>query len=153
MSSFDAKWEQFIEEKGFKGFMDEYHGRWLHSYVFFSSSPFFYPVFYNVILTFFFSAVTYLADKTFFSPPPNPTLSSVSSVSPQTTVFSAVSPSPTNLKPLPVSHPCTTGTSTLARMIVVLGFLLFLGLEELPEPKRIISHRLWTSSRMGTVLI
>ncbi|OXH47607.1 biotin-protein ligase [Cryptococcus neoformans] len=31
MSSFDAKWEQFIEEKGFKGFMDEYHGRWLHS--------------------------------------------------------------------------------------------------------------------------
>ncbi|ODN76679.1 biotin-[acetyl-CoA-carboxylase] ligase [Cryptococcus amylolentus CBS 6039] len=31
MSSFDAKWEQFIEEKGFKGFMDEYHGRWLHA--------------------------------------------------------------------------------------------------------------------------
>ncbi|WWC87886.1 biotin-[acetyl-CoA-carboxylase] ligase [Kwoniella dendrophila CBS 6074] len=31
MNSFDSKWEQFIEEKGFKGFMDEYHGRWLHS--------------------------------------------------------------------------------------------------------------------------
>ncbi|WVQ79125.1 biotin-[acetyl-CoA-carboxylase] ligase [Cryptococcus sp. DSM 104549] len=31
MSSFDGKWQQFIEEKGFKGFMDEYHGRWLHA--------------------------------------------------------------------------------------------------------------------------
>ncbi|WVF65761.1 biotin-[acetyl-CoA-carboxylase] ligase [Kwoniella sp. CBS 6097] len=31
MSAFDAKWEQFIEDKGFKGFMNEYHGRWLHS--------------------------------------------------------------------------------------------------------------------------
>ncbi|KAK8861576.1 biotin-[acetyl-CoA-carboxylase] ligase [Kwoniella newhampshirensis] len=31
MTAFDSKWEQFIEEKGFKGFMDEYHGRWLHS--------------------------------------------------------------------------------------------------------------------------
>ncbi|WVQ93402.1 biotin-[acetyl-CoA-carboxylase] ligase [Kwoniella sp. CBS 9459] len=31
MSAFDAKWEQFVEEKGFKGFMNEYHGRWLHS--------------------------------------------------------------------------------------------------------------------------
>ncbi|WRT65701.1 biotin-[acetyl-CoA-carboxylase] ligase [Kwoniella shivajii] len=31
MNSFDSKWEQFIEEKGFKGFMEEYHGRWLHS--------------------------------------------------------------------------------------------------------------------------
>ncbi|WWC68621.1 biotin-[acetyl-CoA-carboxylase] ligase [Kwoniella pini CBS 10737] len=31
MSSFDSKWEQFIDEKGFKGFMNEYHGRWLHS--------------------------------------------------------------------------------------------------------------------------
>lgn len=41
MSSFDAKWEQFIEEKGFKGFMDEYHGRWLHSSVFFF---FFIPI-------------------------------------------------------------------------------------------------------------
>nr|ODO02444.1 biotin-[acetyl-CoA-carboxylase] ligase [Cryptococcus depauperatus CBS 7855] len=30
MSSFNAKWEQFIEEEGFEGFMDEYHGRWLH---------------------------------------------------------------------------------------------------------------------------
>ncbi|WVW80144.1 biotin-[acetyl-CoA-carboxylase] ligase [Kwoniella bestiolae CBS 10118] len=31
MNSFENKWEQFIEEKGFKGFMNEYHGRWLHS--------------------------------------------------------------------------------------------------------------------------
>lgn len=54
MSSFDAKWEQFIEEKGFKGFMDEYHGRWLHSYVFFFSSPFFYPVFLQCHTDFFF---------------------------------------------------------------------------------------------------
>jgi biotin--protein ligase len=33
MDSFESKWEQFIEEKGFSGFMDEYHGRWLHSCV------------------------------------------------------------------------------------------------------------------------
>lgn len=51
MSSFDAKWEQFIEEKGFKGFMDEYHGRWLHSCVFIPSIPF---VSCNLILMFFF---------------------------------------------------------------------------------------------------
>ncbi|OCF44972.1 biotin-[acetyl-CoA-carboxylase] ligase [Kwoniella heveanensis CBS 569] len=31
MVAFDAKWEQFIEDKGFKGFTNEYHGRWLHS--------------------------------------------------------------------------------------------------------------------------
>ncbi|OCF57904.1 biotin-[acetyl-CoA-carboxylase] ligase [Kwoniella mangroviensis CBS 10435] len=31
MNSFENKWEQFIDEKGFKGFMNEYHGRWLHS--------------------------------------------------------------------------------------------------------------------------
>ena len=30
MNSFEVKWEQFIEEKGFDGFMDEYLGRWLH---------------------------------------------------------------------------------------------------------------------------
>jgi biotin--protein ligase len=34
MNSFESKWEQFIEEKGFQGLMDEYHGRWLHSYAF-----------------------------------------------------------------------------------------------------------------------
>lgn len=33
MASFEAKWDQFIDEKGFQGFMDEYHGRWLHSCV------------------------------------------------------------------------------------------------------------------------
>lgn len=31
MNSFEMKWEQFIEEKGFHGFLDEYYGRWLHS--------------------------------------------------------------------------------------------------------------------------
>lgn len=30
MNAFEVKWEQFIEEKGFDGFMDEYLGRWLH---------------------------------------------------------------------------------------------------------------------------
>lgn len=30
MNAFEVKWEQFIEEKGFEGFMDEYLGRWLH---------------------------------------------------------------------------------------------------------------------------
>ena len=33
MNSFEQKWEQFIEEKGFSGFLDEYYGRWLHSCV------------------------------------------------------------------------------------------------------------------------
>jgi biotin--protein ligase len=33
MNAFEVKWEQFIEEKGFSGFMDEYLGRWLHTYV------------------------------------------------------------------------------------------------------------------------
>jgi biotin--protein ligase len=33
MNSFEQKWEQFVEEKGFSGFMNEYYGRWLHSYV------------------------------------------------------------------------------------------------------------------------
>lgn len=55
MSSFDAKWEQFIEEKGFKGFMDEYHGRWLHSYVLIPSIPF---VSCNLILMFFFFEIS-----------------------------------------------------------------------------------------------
>lgn len=31
MNAFEVKWEQFIEEKGFSGFMDEYLGRWLHT--------------------------------------------------------------------------------------------------------------------------
>ncbi|ORY24373.1 biotin-protein ligase [Naematelia encephala] len=31
MNSFESKWDQFIENKGFHGFMDEYHGRWLHT--------------------------------------------------------------------------------------------------------------------------
>ncbi|KAK4690100.1 biotin---protein ligase, partial [Tremellales sp. Uapishka_1] len=31
MNSFVVMWEKFISEKGFKGFMDEYHGRWLHT--------------------------------------------------------------------------------------------------------------------------
>jgi biotin--protein ligase len=31
MNSFELKWEQFIEDKGFDGFTDEYLGRWLHS--------------------------------------------------------------------------------------------------------------------------
>lgn len=104
----------------------------------------------------FFFLIYYLAGKTFSSPRPNPTPASVSSVSPQTTVFSAVSPSLTNLKPLPVSHPCTTGMSTLVRMIVVLGLplllLLLRGLQLLGH-KRKTSHRLWTSSRMEIVLI
>jgi biotin--protein ligase len=30
MCAFESKWEQFIEEGGFKGFMDEYQSRWLH---------------------------------------------------------------------------------------------------------------------------
>lgn len=30
MNVFEQKWEQFIEEKGFSGFLDEYYGRWLH---------------------------------------------------------------------------------------------------------------------------
>ena len=33
MNSFEMKWQQFIEEKGFEGFMDEYYGRWLHTCV------------------------------------------------------------------------------------------------------------------------
>jgi len=33
MNSFEVKWEQFVENKGFSGFMDEYLGRWLHTYV------------------------------------------------------------------------------------------------------------------------
>lgn len=31
MNAFEVKWEQFIEDKGFDGFTDEYLGRWLHS--------------------------------------------------------------------------------------------------------------------------
>ena len=31
MNAFEVKWEQFTEEKGFSGFMDEYLGRWLHT--------------------------------------------------------------------------------------------------------------------------
>lgn len=31
MNAFEVKWDQFIEEGGFDGFMDEYMGRWLHS--------------------------------------------------------------------------------------------------------------------------
>ncbi|KAL1406391.1 biotin holocarboxylase synthetase [Vanrija albida] len=31
MHSFELKWEQFLADKGFDGFMDEYHSRWLHS--------------------------------------------------------------------------------------------------------------------------
>jgi len=31
MNAFESKWDQFVDEKGFQGFMDEYHGRWLHS--------------------------------------------------------------------------------------------------------------------------
>lgn len=31
MNVFEQKWEQFIDEKGFSGFLDEYYGRWLHS--------------------------------------------------------------------------------------------------------------------------
>ena len=31
MNVFEQKWEQFIEEKGFAGFLDEYYGRWLHT--------------------------------------------------------------------------------------------------------------------------
>jgi biotin--protein ligase len=33
MNAFEIKWEQFVEDKGFDGFMDEYLGRWLHSSV------------------------------------------------------------------------------------------------------------------------
>ena len=33
MHTFELKWEQFIEEKGFDGFMHEYYGRWLHTFV------------------------------------------------------------------------------------------------------------------------
>jgi biotin--protein ligase len=33
MNAFEIKWEQFVEDKGFSGFMDEYLGRWLHTYV------------------------------------------------------------------------------------------------------------------------
>jgi biotin--protein ligase len=31
MDAFESKWEAFLEEGGFQGFMDEYYGRWLHS--------------------------------------------------------------------------------------------------------------------------
>jgi biotin--protein ligase len=31
MTAFEAKWETFLEAKGFEPFMDEYHARWLHS--------------------------------------------------------------------------------------------------------------------------
>ncbi|EIW66559.1 biotin-[acetyl-CoA-carboxylase] ligase [Tremella mesenterica] len=31
MHSFALKWEQFVDEQGFKGFLDEYYGRWLHT--------------------------------------------------------------------------------------------------------------------------
>ena len=33
MHIFELKWEQFVEEKGFDGFLDEYYGRWLHTSV------------------------------------------------------------------------------------------------------------------------
>lgn len=33
MDAFESKWEMFLEDGGFQGFMDEYYGRWLHSYV------------------------------------------------------------------------------------------------------------------------
>jgi len=31
MTSFEQKWDQFVEDKGFSGFLDEYYGRWLHT--------------------------------------------------------------------------------------------------------------------------
>ncbi|KAL7419575.1 biotin holocarboxylase synthetase [Cryptotrichosporon argae] len=31
MAAFETKWEQFVDDKGFEGFMDEYYGRWLHA--------------------------------------------------------------------------------------------------------------------------
>merc|ERR1712093_23195 len=31
MNVFEQKWDQFIDEKGFSGFLDEYYGRWLHT--------------------------------------------------------------------------------------------------------------------------
>ena len=37
MHSFAQKWEQFIDEKGFKGFLEEYYGRWLHTSVYSSA--------------------------------------------------------------------------------------------------------------------
>lgn len=95
MNAFEQKWEQFIEEKGFHGFMDEYYGRWLHTYIRHT----------NLL----YSRLTMGTEtKKSRSPRPNLTPASESYPSHQTTVSSAAPHSP----PQTARHPYTTKATT-----------------------------------------
>lgn len=87
MNSFESKWEQFIEDKGFSGFMDEYHGRWLHSCVSTHLNPQHCRSRYGRMLT--IRCVS--GDKKSPSLRPNHTPASASRASRQTTGSSAAS--------------------------------------------------------------